>query len=194
MSDPELKELYGFLAQLRSASAFAPEPYMKLADSFEGLIKRLEALDEAALASSEPQHVCAICDKEYGSATELEMHRIDLHVPSKCDAAGQAAVPAGLYKQVPTSCRCGGNTAWVRITESGAEEMIGCICHTFAAPATTQLSEEQVRILLFKVKKDTLDYPPGKDWPHWIAALNEFERQFDALLRSQPPKIKGENS
>jgi len=39
---------------------------------------------------------------------------------------------AGLYKQVPTSCACGGNMAWVRIKESGAEEMVGCVCHTFA--------------------------------------------------------------
>lgn len=37
-----------------------------------------------------------------------------------------------LYRQVPTSCACGGNTAWVKIKPSGAEEMVGCICHTFS--------------------------------------------------------------
>ena len=44
------------------------------------------------------------------------------------------AETSGLYKQVATSCACGGNMAWVRIRPSGAEEMVGCICHTFAAP------------------------------------------------------------
>ena len=45
---------------------------------------------------------------------------------------------SGLYKQVPTSCACGGNMAWVRIRDSGAEEMIGCVCHTFAAKGKSQ--------------------------------------------------------
>jgi hypothetical protein len=33
------------------------------------------------------------------------------------------------YRIVPCSCICGGNIAWVGIRPSGAEEMIGCVCH-----------------------------------------------------------------
>lgn len=64
---------------------------------------------------------------------------------------------AGLYKQVPTSCMCGGNMAWVRIRESGAEEMVGCICHTFAHAAEQpkfRVTEEQVRLAAETFKQD----------------------------------------
>lgn len=29
----------------------------------------------------------------------------------------------------PTSCRCGGNWAWLKEVHDGCWEMIGCICH-----------------------------------------------------------------
>lgn len=34
-----------------------------------------------------------------------------------------------LYKIEPTSCRCGGNFAWLAERDSGAWEMVGCVCH-----------------------------------------------------------------
>ena len=29
----------------------------------------------------------------------------------------------------PTSCGCGGSWAWLKPRESGAMEMVGCVCH-----------------------------------------------------------------
>ena len=31
---------------------------------------------------------------------------------------------------VAASCGCGGSHAWVRLHDTGAEEMLGCVCHT----------------------------------------------------------------
>jgi hypothetical protein len=33
------------------------------------------------------------------------------------------------WEAVPTSCRCGGSLAWVKPTTTGAQEMVGCVCH-----------------------------------------------------------------
>lgn len=35
-----------------------------------------------------------------------------------------------VYKIEPASCRCGGSYAWLRLRETGAWEMVGCVCHT----------------------------------------------------------------
>lgn len=45
----------------------------------------------------------------------------------------------------PTSCHCGGRQAWLKIRESGAEEMLGCVCHTELPAGTfvTGLTPEQ---------------------------------------------------
>ena len=44
----------------------------------------------------------------------------------------------------PTSCRCGGSLAWLKVLPSGAEEMVGCVCH--------HTPEELLRVPLTTVK------------------------------------------
>lgn len=33
------------------------------------------------------------------------------------------------WRIVPCSCTCGGRWAWVKPRPSGAQEMVGCVCH-----------------------------------------------------------------
>lgn len=48
-----------------------------------------------------------------------------------------------------TSCRCGGNLAWMQRRVSGAWEMVGCCCHTtpLAATGVTLTADESTRRL-----------------------------------------------
>lgn len=48
-----------------------------------------------------------------------------------------------VFKIMPTSCRCGGDEAWTRVTPGGADIMIGCICHHIPA----ELLNRAVRLL-----------------------------------------------
>ena len=46
-------------------------------------------------------------------------------------AGNKVLVDGTYYAVAPTSCRCGGNLAWVRYHDDSfsAFEMVGCICH-----------------------------------------------------------------
>jgi hypothetical protein len=46
----------------------------------------------------------------------------------ECDYVMDLLQLAG-WKQVPCSCCCGGDTAWLKPRQSGAYEMVGCVCH-----------------------------------------------------------------
>jgi len=45
-------------------------------------------------------------------------------------SVGRYVVGGEVYKIEPTSCACGGQWAWLRLRDSGAWEMVGCVCHT----------------------------------------------------------------
>lgn len=53
-----------------------------------------------------------------------------------------------IYKVDLTSCHCGGSLAYLKKRESGAWEMVGCVCHTFLEyPATVLIDHLPIEML-----------------------------------------------
>jgi len=143
--------------------------------------KLMEKWRKSADDYSESAHKAAN-DKDRGYFQGGESVRLEdadmLEVALAADREG-IDPRAGLYKQVPTSCICGGNMAWVRIRESGAEEMVGCICHTFADREGRQTFEQWYE-----------SYPD--EMPYIEGMKDAFEAGKNAALAAQPIPEKGQ--
>ena len=75
----------------------------------------------------------------------------------------------------PTSCQCGGRFAWLKIRELGAEEMIGCVCHTPLSPEvlpTTQVEQTLLELIL-----------QFFTWTHLPPHLQEVSQPFQTLAK-----------
>ena len=80
-----------------------------------------------------------------------------------------AGARAGLYIMSPTSCRCGGTQAWLRYLPSGAEEMVGCVCHTFSTDAIAEARDDaaiEARDELMEVVSDIVCLHGSGDTSH----------------------------
>jgi len=89
----------------------------------------LVAIDKLKTEANRPQFgVSCVCKWEKGKVVSMcGAHHAVVH---KVVEEWKLDAMNGLFKIVPTSCRCGGSYAWVQINENGAEVMMGCVCHT----------------------------------------------------------------
>lgn len=69
----------------------------------------------------------------------------------------------------PTSCRCGGDWAWLRVLPSGMEQMLGCICHTQVMEAIHEL--------------DIISPPRDSNFRTWMRG-----RTFEVGVRIRAPR------
>lgn len=62
-----------------------------------------------------------------------------------------------------TSCRCGGSWAWLKERESGAMEMVGCVCHNSPTYTREIMYYEMFRMYLDAIREEGahLDDPVG---------------------------------
>lgn len=127
-------------------------------NSLEALVQTIEDRLRRAQAVDLGRCLCIrkpgmICKRHEAIAAALDAVRAEERAKRDRDVAGaqQAAVEIGEaawkervgdYVIRPTSCSCGGDTAWLRVQPTGAYEMVGCICHTFSERA---VAEERAR-------------------------------------------------
>jgi hypothetical protein len=91
------------------------------------------------------------------------------------------------YKIAPTSCTCGGTHAWLRLRDTGAWEMIGCVCHhtLIPGPASITIVRSPETDNLILESRDPQGYTRGvalhalDDIYGWV---NTIERMIGDLL------------
>lgn len=76
----------------------------------------------------------------------------------------------------PCSCNCGGQYAWMKPRESGAYEMVGCVCHTSLPepPVVIDLDQD-----LWESIKDAASKSPWIPHEHyymndWVSDIRTF--------------------